>query len=352
MNSERFDTLLNALANIKILVVGDGCLDMYWRADMMQSVLSRETPHFPLPIVDERYSLGAGSNIAADLTSLGCQTTMLTVIGEDWRGHLWTALSQERGINISHTLVDPSRWTPAYGKPIKIGISGEEFEEPRLDFTNRVPLPEPLEEEMCQRLKKLGQETDAVIVSDQWTNGTITPRIREVINNLGDTRPVYVDSRTAISEDINVVLKPNEWEFAEAIGCSFLNIRMMPESEIVQLARKWMGTIRGPLCLTRADRGVMWIDSSQVYMISAPEVAPPVDPVGAGDAFLTAFCACRTAGGEIAEALLFGSLASSIVLRKIGMTGNAKPDEMRQEFRRYNKDSERRSLVHEGIHSV
>jgi bifunctional ADP-heptose synthase (sugar kinase/adenylyltransferase) len=276
----------------------------------------------------------------------------LTVVGEDWRGHLWTVLNQERGINISHTLVDPSRWTPAYGKPIKIGISGEEFEEPRLDFTNRVPLPEPLEEEMCQRIRKLGQEADAVIVSDQWANGTVTPTIREVINNLGHTRPVYVDSRTAMREYFNAVLKPNEWEFAEAIGCSFLDIRMMQEREIVQLARGLIDNVRGPLCLTRADRGVMWIDSTRVYTVSAPEVSPPIDPVGAGDAFLTAFCACRTAGGEITEALLFGSLASSIVLRKIGTTGNAKPDEMRQEFRRYYKDSGRGSFVHEGIHSV
>ena len=32
---------------------GDGCLDVYWHADMTRSELSRETPHHNLPVVQE-----------------------------------------------------------------------------------------------------------------------------------------------------------------------------------------------------------------------------------------------------------------------------------------------------------
>ena len=42
---------LNKLAKGRIGVIGDSCLDVYWHADMTKSELSRETPHFPLPIV-------------------------------------------------------------------------------------------------------------------------------------------------------------------------------------------------------------------------------------------------------------------------------------------------------------
>ena len=51
---------LKKLGKGRIGVIGDFCLDVYWHADMTKSELSRETPHFPLPIVQERLSPGEG----------------------------------------------------------------------------------------------------------------------------------------------------------------------------------------------------------------------------------------------------------------------------------------------------
>ena len=58
INGGRLEEILSRLADVSIAVVGDGCLDVYWEADMTRSQLSRETPHFPLPVVKERTSLG------------------------------------------------------------------------------------------------------------------------------------------------------------------------------------------------------------------------------------------------------------------------------------------------------
>ena len=49
----------------RFAVLGDFCLDIYWHADMQKSELSRETPHYPLPIVQERMSAGGAGNVAA-----------------------------------------------------------------------------------------------------------------------------------------------------------------------------------------------------------------------------------------------------------------------------------------------
>lgn len=56
--------------NARIGIIGDFCVDIYWHADMRKSELSRETPHYPLPIVGERVYLGAGGNVAANLAAL------------------------------------------------------------------------------------------------------------------------------------------------------------------------------------------------------------------------------------------------------------------------------------------
>lgn len=54
----------------RIGVIGDFCLDVYWHADMTKSELSRETPHFPLPIVQERLSPGGAGNVVMNLLAL------------------------------------------------------------------------------------------------------------------------------------------------------------------------------------------------------------------------------------------------------------------------------------------
>ena len=55
---EELKRRLEAVDGAKICLIGDFCLDIYWHADMRLSELSRETPHYPLPIVEERFSPG------------------------------------------------------------------------------------------------------------------------------------------------------------------------------------------------------------------------------------------------------------------------------------------------------
>ena len=70
LTEQQLDRILRSIQAARLLVVGDVCLDLYWYADMRRSRLSRETPHFPLPVVEERVSLGAGGNVAANLAAL------------------------------------------------------------------------------------------------------------------------------------------------------------------------------------------------------------------------------------------------------------------------------------------
>ena len=57
------------MASVTAMVVGDVCLDAYWMADMRLSSLSRETPHHNMPVVEERYALGAAGNVMANRLS-------------------------------------------------------------------------------------------------------------------------------------------------------------------------------------------------------------------------------------------------------------------------------------------
>ena len=70
MTRETLITLLQNTDHARVGLIGDLCLDMYWLADMKLSELSRETPHYPLPIVEERFAPGGAGNVANNIAAL------------------------------------------------------------------------------------------------------------------------------------------------------------------------------------------------------------------------------------------------------------------------------------------
>ncbi|MDA8193383.1 MAG: PfkB family carbohydrate kinase [Thermaerobacter sp.] len=201
-------------------------------------------------------------------------------------------------------------------------------------------------------MREQGNQAEAVIVSDQWVNGVITENVRTAVSQGGLKRPTYVDSRIALGEYRHVMVKPNEWEFAEALQTPFAVVRGASEDWLKALGGEWVKRADVEICLTRADYGVMWVGRDQTFATDAPQVGPPIDPVGAGDAYLAAFAGARTVGATVPEALLFGSLATSIVLQKIGTTGSATAREMTAAYARYRKNQAGRDSVESWVRAI
>ena len=135
--------ILDAIRDVRIAVVGDVCLDLYWRADMKRSKLSRETPHYPLPVVEERYAPGGCGNVMNNAAALKpAQMIPISMIADDWRGYLLRNSFEQLGIPTEGFLKRSSGVTPCYCKPLRMGISDVVYEDPRLDFENYMPLSE------------------------------------------------------------------------------------------------------------------------------------------------------------------------------------------------------------------
>src|SRR5512138_1078073 len=178
LSHQRLEELLAKFSALKIAVVGDVALDAYWYADMTRSHLSRETPHYPRPVVRAAYGPGAGANTAQDLQALGVgQVSLFSVVGKD----LWSAqLSQElaeRQVQ-ARWIESPNRRTTAYIKPILVGYQAQQ-EDARLDFENAGPLTQSEEDQLLEALGLALPELDAVVLADQFElNGVITERVR------------------------------------------------------------------------------------------------------------------------------------------------------------------------------
>ena len=108
-------TAFDAIDGVRVGIIGDFCLDIYWTADMTKSELSRETPHYPLPVVGERIYPGAAGNLAANVAAL-CPASVgcCGVIGTDWRAEVLLRELQNRGINADGLVSEQGRFTTAY----------------------------------------------------------------------------------------------------------------------------------------------------------------------------------------------------------------------------------------------
>ncbi len=305
-------------------VIGDFCLDVSWHADRRNSELSRETPHFPLPIVQERMSAGGAGNVVANLLALEPSSVQcIGVFGDDWRGFEYSKVLRNLGADISAIATDASRCTNAYIKPLRKGFADVVYEDPRLDFSNSEPICADTEKALLNALDSL--QCDALCVCDQLPFGCITPAVREKICQLGQGgMTVVVDSRDRIGLYKYVIVKPNELE-----ACRTLNQPIPADSESLSpIAAELSRRTGRPSVVTAGEHGCVTADGNETSHIPAIQLTGEIDICGAGDTFLAAFSTAFASGATLNDAASFACAASSIIVKKIHTTGTASWNEL------------------------
>ena len=258
---------LSKLGKGRVGVIGDFCLDVYWHADMTKSELSRETPHFPLPIVQERLSPGGAGNVVANLLALKPKKVhAIGVFGADWRGAALKDLLKKGGADISGVVTDPDRVTNTYIKPLRKGYADNVvYEDPRLDFTNYGPLATATEAKLLKALDAVAKKVDVLCVCDQMPFGCITKAVRERICALGESGlTVIADSRDRIGLYSNVIVKPNEIEASRVFKGK------VKPTDFETLAKLLENPSARPFQLIVPPKGVMMRPSTETYPLDPP----------------------------------------------------------------------------------
>ena len=316
---------LDRLGKGRIGVIGDFCLDVYWHADMTKSELSRETPHFPLPIVQERLSPGGAGNVVANLLALKPKSVhAIGVFGDDWRGQTLKGLLKKAGADISGVVVDPDRVTNTYVKPLRKGYADNVvYEDPRLDFTNYDAVSAATERKLLAALDRMAKKVDVLCVCDQMPFGCITEAVRKRICALGEAGlAVIVDSRDRIGLYSGVVVKPNEIEASRVFKGK---IKATDFDKLVKALEARTGR---PAIVTAGEKGCFVAENGQVVHVPACKVEGEIDFCGAGDTFLSALACATAAGFGLVDAATIGCSASAVTIKKLKTTGTANRREL------------------------
>ena len=335
LSLEELQKLLGNIDRACIGLIGDLCLDMYWLADMKLSELSRETPHYPLPVVEERFAPGGAGNVACNIAALKPELLLVAgVIGSDWRGELLLRSMTERGIDCDCVIRDASRVTNTYIKPLRKGISDVIYEDPRLDFESRFPISAETEEKILCALETMAKQTDVICVSDQMKYGCITPAVRKRLSQLGaEGKTVIVDSRDHAGAYTNVTIKPNEIEASRAFG----NGAEMDLEKLSALACDISAKNGKNTLITLGEKGCFVADGKTVVRCPACPVEPPIDFCGAGDTFLAGYGTLLASGATPLQAAQVACLCSAVTIKKLGETGTATREEVLTAWETYRK---------------
>lgn len=335
LTRSRLLELIEHIQSARIGVIGDFTLDGYWHADMERAELSRETPLFPRPIVQESYSPGGAANVAWNLADLGVREVLaFSVLGEDWRGHLLRGLMAKEGIRTDGMFNQADRVSPFYGKIMLRAVGRAEQEDARVDFINTHPIAPEMEDSLLNHLSEATRSLDALIVADYQDQGVMTTRVIEgllAVAKETPRMPIVVDSRSRAAAYRSLILKPNEIEAARLF---------FPEQDpgavrleaLVEAAIAYQAGSGRPIFITRGAEGCLVCYEGHCEAVPGVQAAGPIDAVGAGDAFIAALAACLSVGADPIEAAGFANLAASITIQKIGITGTASPDELLAKF--------------------
>jgi rfaE bifunctional protein kinase chain/domain len=309
---------LAAFRSLRVLVVGDVCLDRWCRYDPSLALPSRETGIPRTAVISTEVTPGAAGTIANNLASLGAgRIAILGMAGDDGFGYELRRALVSRGITPDLLVDAPGIPTFTYTKLINDVTGAEDL--PRVDFVYTRELPAAIDRELVARFELAAPEFDVILVSDQAETelgGVVTPAMRKAISRADAL--VWVDSRLRPELFRGVVVKPNRDE-ADA-AC----MRALDRIDYPELRRRMESPA---LIVTHGDKGALVVLENGEHWVATHPAENPVDICGAGDSFSAGAAMTLKVTGDAVEAARFGNLVASITIMKKG-TGTATPEEV------------------------
>ena len=334
MTPERFTQLSERYAKLRIVLLGDFCLDRYLDIDPAKSETSIETGLEVHNVTNVRSQPGAAGTILGNLTALGAGAVFpIGFCGEDGEGfELQRALQRTPRVNCDGFLQTPERRTFTYTKPLLHQTGHAPRELSRLDLKNWTQTPPSVEDQLLGALRRLAANADAIIVMDQVDiaeTGVVTTRIREAIGEISRAHPalpVLADCRRGLHGWPQCIWKMNARELSLLESVSESDPGAM-RGAAARLARSNARTV----FVSQAGEGILGADATgETRHVPAFPVRGPIDIVGAGDSVSANLAMALAAGADAAEAMEMAMAAANIVIHQLGTTGTATLPQIRE----------------------
>jgi D-glycero-beta-D-manno-heptose-7-phosphate kinase len=313
--------LLDRIAKLRVLIIGDVMLDHYIWGDA-----TRISPEAPVPVVEiarDSYAAGGAANVALNFTALGGRSEICGWIGDDEAGRMLRRILEERGV-----FFDIGCFPPSGSTILKTRVIVQHQQLCRLDREGR-PDEYCFDMERCfPSLREKIDAVDAVIFSD-YAKGFISERlvqeVIEVARELGT--PVAIDPKPKRELRFTGpdLLTPNRKEALEMAGIYHDSRNPFPAEQVCQAI--WERFRPKNLVVTLGEDGMLLSREGQVVRQIPTATREVYDVSGAGDTVVATLAGALAAGADLEQAAHLANAAAGVVVGKLG-TATASPEEI------------------------
>lgn len=290
------------------LVVGDVILDNY-----VMGTCERISPEAPVPIVDyisENWVLGGAANVANNLSSLGIDTTLAGVIGDDENG---VFIDHQLSSNKIFNLLIKSKERPTTTKT-RIISGGQQLLRLDKEKKSDITLTERLQ--IIEKIRSTISLFDCMIISD-YNKGLMTDSLTNTLITIANEAgvKVLVDPKNPPFSKYRdaFLIKPNRKEAYNETGININNIESF-ERAAKNIQSKTNCQV---VVITLSEDGLGYFQDGIARLI--PTQAKQIfDVTGAGDTFIASLAFAILSNKSILESCHLANYAAGIVVAKQG----------------------------------
>jgi len=318
--------LFDNIASLRVGVIGDYAVDVYYPLEKNTGELSLETGKTVHRGGRIRTSLGAAGNVVNNFRALGVSD--LSVFGirnDDLWGRELLHLLHQQGVNTDGLVVQEEHWQScAYVKPMQ----GKE-EDNRLDFGSYNKVNPSLLNQVLEQLSVALPNLDILLINQQFVRPLLNTDAIGQLNQLSrqSNHCLFLADLRNLGQYIHhITLKANTAETARILGITDFDERH--SQQCIKYAQALNDKLQAPVLLTRGAYGMIYCDGNDTESIAGIWHDGEIDSVGAGDTAVSTFAACRSTQASLLQCLTIANAASAVTVRKLYQTGTANLQEI------------------------
>jgi rfaE bifunctional protein kinase chain/domain len=308
-----FESLFSSFANLKVAVIGDVMLDTY-----MWGHVERISPEAPVPVValhKKELRIGGAGNVALNTVSLGAQTSVITVVGDDDSAKELLQLFQQNNIDTSYCITSNKRITTN-----KTRIISRNQQMMRLDAETTKDIDAELEDALIHQFKLcIADNKPDVVVLEDYNKGILTPvlikRLIELCKHHDIITTVDPKRKNFFAFQGVDIFKPNLKEVKEGLNLLIEDVDIPTLQKIHEaLHRKLQHQIS---FITLSEHGVYYESNSHHSLIST-HIRNIADVSGAGDTVIAVASVVYAATKNMEVAAQMANIAGGLVCEEVG----------------------------------
>lgn len=308
-----FEKLFKDFTNLRVAVIGDVMLDTYWWGKV-----DRISPEAPVPVVAmerKEQRIGGAGNVALNTVSLGAETTLFSVVGDDADADILLGLLQSEHIDTKYIIKSSERITTN-----KVRIISRNQQMMRLDSEVTNYISEEDEQMLFNKFASFAKRYQpALVIFEDYNKGVLTENlIHKLIafckeNNIVTTVDPKRKNFFAFKEvDI---FKPNLKEVKDGLN---MLIDEVNEHMLRQIHTELHNLLQHRISLiTLSEKGV-YIQKGNYAKIIPTHRRNIADVSGAGDTVIAVASLIYAATKDITLAAQIANLAGGIVCEEVG----------------------------------